>query len=83
MVRSAVLSLLPDMKRRELAEALLDTIEDSDEPTRMAGLAYQAGRPDQAFDMARSTAHEQNKRGRPLDALKANHIALLTLIPVG
>jgi tetratricopeptide (TPR) repeat protein len=81
MVRSAVLSLLPDLRRRELADALLDTIEDSDEPTRMAGLAYQAGHAEQAFDLARSAAYDQSKRGRPLDALKANHIALLTLDP--
>ena len=81
LVRAAVLSLLPDMRRRELADALLGGIEGSDESARMAGLAYQAGHAEKAFDFARQAAHEQSERGRPADALKANHIALLTLDP--
>jgi tetratricopeptide (TPR) repeat protein len=47
----------------------------------MAGLAYQAGRAERAFDLARLAACEQGERGRPADALRANHIALLTLDP--
>jgi tetratricopeptide (TPR) repeat protein len=81
LVRAAVLALIPDLRRRELADALLDRLESSDEFFRMAGLAYQAGHADKAFDFARSAARHQTERGRPADALKANHIALLTLDP--
>jgi tetratricopeptide (TPR) repeat protein len=81
MVRAAILALLPDIRRRELADALLSLMESYEEPSRMAGLAYQAGHADKAFDLARLAAREQRKRGRPADALKANHIALLTLDP--
>jgi tetratricopeptide (TPR) repeat protein len=81
LVRAAVLSLLPEVRRRELADALLGLMEGGDESARMAGLAYQAGRADRAFELARLAAREQSKRGRPADALKSNHIALLTLDP--
>jgi tetratricopeptide (TPR) repeat protein len=81
LVRGAVLALLPDFRRRELADALLNVLEGSGESARMAGLAYQADRADRAFDLARLAACEQSNRGRPADALRANHIALLTLDP--
>lgn len=81
LVRSAVLALLPDLRRRELADALLSVMEGSHESARMAGLAYQAGHAERAFDLARLAAREQSERGRPADALKANHLALLTLDP--
>jgi tetratricopeptide (TPR) repeat protein len=81
LVRAAVLALMPDLRHRELADALLGALEGSDESVRMAGLAYQAGHADKAFDFARLAAYEQTERGRPADALKANHIALLTLDP--
>ena len=81
IVRSAVLSLLPEIRRRELADALLNAMEKDGEPILMARLAYQAGHAERAFDLARLAAHEQRERGRPADALKANHIALLTLDP--
>jgi tetratricopeptide (TPR) repeat protein len=81
LVRVAVLSLLPGVRRRELADALLGAMEGSEESARMAGLAYQAGHAERAFDLARLAAREQSERGRPADALKANHIALLTLDP--
>ena len=81
LVRAAVLALIPDIRRRELASALLNVLEGSDESIRMAALAYQAGHADKAFDFARLAAREQTERGRPADALKANHIALLTLDP--
>lgn len=81
LVRSAVLALMPELRRREVADALLNVIDDSEETVRIAGLAYQAGHADRAFELARQAAHEQNARGRPADALKANHIALLTLDP--
>lgn len=81
IVRSAVLSLLPDMRRRELANALLNAVEKDGEHLLMARLAYQAGHAERAFDLARLAAREQHERGRPADALKANHIALLTLDP--
>jgi tetratricopeptide (TPR) repeat protein len=84
LVRAAVLALMPPLRRRELADILLAVLEGRegrDESIRMAGLAYQAGHADKAFDFARRAAHEQSVRGRPADALKANHIALLTLDP--
>jgi tetratricopeptide (TPR) repeat protein len=81
LVRVAVLGLMTELRRRELADALLVALEGSDQSARMAGLAYQAGDAERAFDLARSAAREQSERGRPADALKANHIALLTLDP--
>jgi tetratricopeptide (TPR) repeat protein len=81
LVRSAVLALMPNLRRREVADALLNVVEDTEETVRIAGLAYQAGHADKAFELARQAAREQSERGRPADALKANHIALLTLDP--
>jgi tetratricopeptide (TPR) repeat protein len=56
-------------------------LEDSDEPILLAALAYQAGRAQRAFDLARLAALQGSERGRPSDALRANHIALLTVDP--
>jgi tetratricopeptide (TPR) repeat protein len=84
LVRAAVLVLMPAVRRRELADILLRVLEGregNDKSVRMAELAYQAGHADKAFDFARLAAREQSARGRPADALKANHIALLTLDP--
>jgi len=81
LVRAAVLALLPDLERRDLADSLVGVLDGPDERIRAAGLAYQAGRADMAFDLARRAANEQASRGRPADALRANHIALLTLDP--
>jgi tetratricopeptide (TPR) repeat protein len=81
LVRGAVLGLMPDLRHRQLADELLSVLEGSGETVRMAGLAYQAGHAERSFDLARLAAREQSERGRPADALKANHIALLTLDP--
>lgn len=81
LVRGAVLALLPDLRRRELADVLLTVLEGSGDSAHMAALAYQAGRAEKAFDLARLVAGEQSERGRPADALRANHLALLTLDP--
>ncbi|WP_321472889.1 restriction endonuclease [uncultured Paludibaculum sp.] len=79
LVRASVLELIPDLRRRELAELLLEHSQDDDDNARRAGLAYQAGRADEAFDLSRSAARQQRAAGRPADALRANHIAILTL----
>jgi len=81
LVRAAVLALLPDLRRRQLAESLFETLKDGEESARLAALAYQAGRAEKAFELARLVAGEQRERGRPADALRANHLALLTLDP--
>jgi tetratricopeptide (TPR) repeat protein len=84
LVRAAVLGLMSPLRHRELADSLLCILEGregGDESVRVAGLAYQAGHAGKAFDFARRAAREQSQRGRPADALKANHIALLTLDP--
>lgn len=81
LVRAAVLSLMSNLRRRMLADTLLGVLESNDDSLRKAGLAYQAGHAEMAFNFSRVTAREQIQRGRPADALKANHIALLTLDP--
>lgn len=81
LVRAAVLTIMPGLRRRGLANSLLEQLENDGDLIRKTGLAYQAGHAEMAFDFARLSAHEQTRRGRPADALKANHIALLTLDP--
>lgn len=81
LVRAAVLAIMPGLRRRGLANSLLNLLEDDDDLLRKTSLAYQAGHAERAFEFARLSAGEHTRRGRPADALKANHIALLTLDP--
>src|SRR5262249_41168140 len=74
-------SLMSNLRRRVMADTLLGVLQANEDSLRKAGLAYQAGHAEMAFNFARDTAREQIHRGRPADALRANHIALLTLDP--
>ena len=62
LVRGAVLSLIPDLRRRELTDKLFTALEGNDEPMLVAALAYQAGRAQRAFDSARRAARQGSER---------------------
>lgn len=81
LVRVAVLEQLPGTRQRHLADKLLSELAVNDNLGILAALAYQAGRADDAFNFSRSAAAEARKCGRPVDALKANYIALLMVDP--